>query len=498
MTVPYTHIDKLYIGGRWVAPSRPEREPVLNPSTEEVVGMAPVGTLAEAHAAMAAAREAFDSGPWPGLPQAERTAVMRRLYDALLSREEAIAALETATVGLPALIGRKMVWATAVEAFEHALERSLQPGMRFQPLQTAVNVLHPDGPRHIGASVVVRDPVGVVTGITGFNAPVLLNLSKIVPALLMGNTLVLKPSPFTPFQALLFGEIAEQIGLPPGVLNIITGGPEVGQAISSDPRVDMISFTGSDSTGAALMAQAAPTLKRMHMELGGKSAMIIRADADLQKAAMDGLANISVMCGQGCALATRHLVHNSIRAQYVEMVKAMSPIMKLGNPALDPAVMVGPLIRQAQRERVERYVALGRDEGAKLVMGGGRPADLKKGFFHEVTLFDDVDNRMRIAQEEIFGPVGCVIGFDTDEQAIRIANDTRYGLMGSIHTADAETGFRMALRMRTGGVFLNGGSGKHPDAPFGGIKRSGMGREYGDRWLDEYTSEKTIAYPIGR
>lgn len=497
MSIPYTRIDKLYIGGQWVPASGPEREAVLNPSTEEVVGEAPVGTVADAEAAIAAARAAFDNGVWPRMPQAERTAYISRMHEALVKRAEDIFTLERATVGITHLLGKKMVWTTALDHMCKAIARSLLPMSRAMPIETAPNVLNPEGHMHIGSSIVVHDPVGVVVGITGFNAPVLLNLSKMVPALLMGNTVIVKPSPFTPFQALLFGEIADEIGLPPGVLNVVTGGGEVGELLTSDRRVDMVTFTGSEKVGSVIMMQAAATLKRVHLELGGKSAMIVRADADVKKAAMDGLANISIMCGQGCALATRHLVHNSIRKQFIEAVRELSPIMKIGDP-VDPSVMVGPLIRESQRARVEEYVQLGQQAGARLVLGGGRPAGLKKGYFHEITLFDEVDNSMRIAQEEIFGPVGCVIGFDTDEEAIQIANDSRYGLMGAIHSGDPQKGFEMALRVRSGGLFLNGGAGKMCDAPFGGIKASGIGREYGDRWLEEYTQQKTICYPIGR
>lgn len=494
--VPYTNLNKLFIDGQWV--STGDFEPVLNPSTEEIVGLAPCGTISHAAAAISAARKAFDEGPWPRLTQLERTTIMRRMHAAIESRAAQIHALELATVGVSQFIGSTLAWTTPLDHMRNACDRSLLPTLRHLPIETTPNLMNPSAGMQIGGGVVVRDPVGVVVGITGFNAPIVLNLSKIVPALLMGNTLVLKPSPYTPFQALLFGEIAEEIGLPPGVLNIVTGSADVGQLLTSDPQVDMVTFTGSDKVGAAIMGQAASTLKRVHMELGGKSALIVRADADVQKAAMDGLANIGILCGQGCALATRHLVHNSIRPAYIEMLKAMSPMMKVGNPALDPSVMVGPLIREAQRASVERYVQSGRDAGAKVVLGGGRPAGLEKGFFHELTLFDDVDNSMKIAQEEIFGPVGCVIGFDSDDEAIKIANDTRYGLMGAIHSGDAHKGYEMALRVRSGGLFLNGGAGKMQDAPFGGIKRSGFGREYGDRWLEEYTQEKTICFPIGR
>jgi aldehyde dehydrogenase (NAD+) len=308
---------------------------------------------------------------------------------------------------------------------------------------------------------------------------------------------ILKPSPFTPFSALLFGEVADEIGLPPGVLNIVTGDAAVAQLLTSDDGVDMVTFTGSEAVGAAILAQGAPTIKRSLLELGGKSALIVRSDADVQKAAMEGLFQVSTHCGQGCALATRHIVHNAIRPAYIATMQAIASQLAVGDPAA-PGTVVGPLIRAVARERVERFVERGQDEGAKLVLGGSRPAHLEKGFFYNVTVFDDVDNRMSIAQDEIFGPVACVIGFDTDDEAVALANDSRYGLYGGIHSGDAEQAYRMALQLRTGGVVINGGLYQLMEAPFGGYKRSGLGREYGENWLNEYTQEKSVIFPVGR
>jgi acyl-CoA reductase-like NAD-dependent aldehyde dehydrogenase len=305
---------------------------------------------------------------------------------------------------------------------------------------------------------------------------------------------VLKPSPFTPLEALLLGEIAEQAGLPAGVLNIVTGGPDVGSVLTSDPGVDLITFTGSDRVAEAILAQAAPTLKRVLLELGGKSALIVRADADLDAAAADGLRGFTAHCGQGCQLPTRHLVHNSIRAVYVEKVAAMARALRIGDPA-DPSVDVGPLISAAQRERTEQYVEIGLAGGARLVTGGRRPSHREAGYYYEPTLFDGVDNASRIAQEEVFGPIGAVIGFDTDAEAITIANDSNYGLSGGIHSADTGRAYAMALELRTGGVGINGGAGTILSAaPFGGIRRSGFGREFGLEGLNEFTYTKTISY----
>jgi aldehyde dehydrogenase (NAD+) len=493
--LPFTQIDKLYIAGRWHPADA--REPVVNPATEEILGRAPAGDVATADAALAAAREAFDTGPWPNMAMAERAAILRRMHAALVAKRQQIEQLIVAEVGCAQGITHLMQVGAPLDHFRSALEHSTRDDRSYLPLESTANMMNPAGPRVLGGGTTVREPIGVVAGITGYNFPFLLNLSKIVPALLAGNTLVLKPSPFTPYSALLFGEVAQEIGLPQGVLNIVTGNAEVGALLASDPRVDMVSFTGSEAVGIAIMKQAAETLKRVHLELGGKSALIVRADADVQQAAIAAVGGLTVNAGQGCALLTRLLVHNSIRPQFVQIAKAVASQWKIGDPA-DPSVLMGPLIREQQRRKVEELIARGRDEGASLVCGGGRPAHLTKGYFTEITLFDDVSNRMAIAQEEIFGPVGVVIGFDTDDESIAIANDSRYGLNGGVLSADAATAYELALRIRAGSIYLNGGTGKMPYAPIGGYKRSGIGREYGPNWLHEFTQEKSIFYPVGR
>jgi aldehyde dehydrogenase (NAD+) len=493
--IPYTHLKHLYIDGRWEKVHASEA--VINPATEVQIGSAPVGDIAAAGAAIQAARHAFDNGPWPNLAMSERAAILQRLHSALEAKRDQIAQLIIAEVGCAQGITHAMQVGAPLSHFASALAHSASDDRRYLPLEATPNAMNPAGPRILGGGTTVREPVGVVVGITGYNFPFLLNLSKIVPALLAGNTLVLKPSPFTPYSALLFGELADEIGLPKGVLNIVTGGIDVGSLLSSHPDVDMVSFTGSEAVGIAIMQQAAPTLKRVHLELGGKSALIVRADADVQQAALGAVAGLSVNCGQGCALLTRFLVHNSIRKQFVAMATAMAGQWKIGDPA-DPTVLMGPLIRESQRGKVERLINQGREEGAHLVFGGGRPAHLPKGFFTDITLFDEVDNGMTIAQEEVFGPVGVTIGFDSDDEAIAIANDSRYGLNGGILSADAATAYEMSLKIRAGSIYLNGGTGKMPFAPIGGYKRSGIGREYGPDWLKEFTQEKSIFYPVGR
>ncbi len=496
MPVPFTDLTKLYIDGAWCAASG-GTQPVVNPATEEVIGHAPVGGAADVDAAIAAARRAFDQGPWPQTPLAQRIAVIGKFREGIVRRADRIRQLLTAEVGAVAMLMASAQFQGALDAIDYALELAQQIRPEPTPIEHKPNPFDPSAPEILAAGVTVREPYGVVSGITPYNYPLLLNVVKAVPALLTGNTVILKPSQFTPFSALLLAEIGAEAGLPPGVLNIVTGGPEVGAMLTGDPRVDLVSFTGSDSVGAAILAQAAASLKRVHLELGGKSALIVRADADLMKAAATAAFSFTLHAGQGCALLTRYIVHNSVRAQFVETVKHIVGTLKVGDP-LDPSVIVGPLICAAAREKTERFVARALADGARLVCGGKRPAHLDKGFFYEPTLFDDVDNRSALAQEEVFGPVGAVIGFDTDDQAVALANDSKFGLSGGIMSADRATAYRMALRLRTGGVAINGGTGDlFVKAAFGGYKRSGLGREFGPQWLNEYMLEKAITYPIG-
>lgn len=487
----FTDQRNLFIDGEYRPAAGGQLVPVINPATEEVIGEAPVGTAADVEAALAAADRAFREGPWRRMTNIERVSVMRRFYDALQERMEDICALIVAEAGATLALTRGAQWALPMKHFRASLDLALRDLTTMSLPEVSPS---PDGRKILGTSVVRREPVGVVTAISAYNYPFMLNLVKVVPALLMGNSVVLKPSPYTPFQALLLGEIAIAAGLPKGTLNIVTGDKDVGEILTTDRRVALVTFTGSDVVGAAIMAQAAPSLKRVIMELGGKSALIVRADGNLDRAAAAGLAGFTSHCGQGCALLTRHVVHNSIRKEYVAKISEMASRVKVGNPA-DPTVTMGPLIRAVQRDRVEHYVQAALDENAKLVIGGKRPAGLDRGFFHEATLFDEVDNRMRIAQEEVFGPIGVVIGFDTDEEAIAIANDSSFALNGAIFSADAGRAYEMACEIESGGVSINGGAGTMlSDAPFGGNKRSGFGRENGLEGLLEFTNTKSIAF----
>ena len=310
--------------------------------------------------------------------------------------------------------------------------------------------------------------------------------------------MVLKPSPYTPMEAFVLGEIADAAELPPGVLNVVTGDVAAGEHLTTHPDVDMISFTGSDFVGKKIMSQAAEGLKKILLELGGKSPNIIFAGADVKKFAVGAAAGFTIHAGQGCALPTRILADRSVYDEVVDGMQAALSKVTVGDPT-DKKTMMGPLIREAQRERVERYVAAGTSEGARLACGGARPADMSKGFFFEPTLFADVSSSMSVAQDEIFGPVGVVIPFDGEDEGIAIANDSRYGLAASVWHPDPVRAYEIAQEVQAGTVSINGGAGgPHLWGPFGGYKQSGIGREYGDYGLLEYTQLKTVAWSAGR
>ncbi|MBV9842353.1 MAG: aldehyde dehydrogenase family protein [Sphingomonadaceae bacterium] len=481
--------NALYINGEWVASD--QLEAVLNPADESVLAEAPVGSSAHVEAALAAAYHAFHKGPWPRLHAKERQAKLSQFLDAIERRADEIVKLIVAEAGSTMMLAQFLQFGIPMKHARNTVEIMTRPAQTSLPIDLTPA---PDGTTTLGATVLSREPVGVVSAITPYNFPFFLNVGKVIPAMAAGCTVILKPSPYTPFEALILGEIADEVGLPKGVLNIVTGGVDVGAALTTDKRIDLVSFTGSDVVGAAIQAQAAPTLKRILLELGGKSAMIVRPDADIRQAAMAGVGGFTTHCGQGCALLTRHLVHNSVKADYVETIRQIIGGMKVGDPS-DPSVAVGPLIREVARARTEKYVDIARAEGAKLIVGGKRPVGLEKGFYYEPTFFDDVHNSHRIAQEEVFGPIGVVIGYDSDEEAIEIANESEFGLSGAIYSRDAGKAYEMALQIRTGGVAINGGAGTMSShAPFGGIKRSGYGREYGHEGLNEFTYMKTIGF----
>ena len=491
MTASY---EGLYIDGKWAPAASEGYESVVNPATEESIGTAPVGTEDDCARAIDAARRAFDDGPWPRMAAADRARHLEAFGAALESRRAELTDLVIAETGAPRGLAVGLHIDTSLAHLAFFTESARWPRETPLPLDLTPR---PGGGGLLGAQVLVREPYGVVAANTPFNFPLFINLAKIGPALAMGNTVILKPSPYTPLEALVLADAAEAAGFPPGVFNVITGGGEVGVRLTTDPAVDMISFTGSDAVGAAISAQAAPTLKKVLLELGGKSALIVRADADLDAAAAFAVGQYTLQAGQGCSLCTRHLVHESVRDAFVERVVAGSQALSIGDPA-DPSVTMGPLIRASQRTRVEGYVAGALADGGEVATGGQRPPGLDRGYFYEPTVVVGLDNSARICQEEVFGPVAVVLTFSSDDEAVHIANDSPYGLSGAIYSRDSGTAYEMALRLRTGQVAINGGSGRMNSwAPFGGYKRSGIGREYGVEGVQAYTQSKSVLFNAG-
>lgn len=469
-----TH-QQLYIDGTWQTPSVPGLIDVLSASTEEVIGRIPEAAAEDVDRAAEAARRAFD-GAWGETSAEERAQWIEKLAAALKDRMKAIARTIAEEVGTP------IVMATSVQAGLPVMVTSSYAGLiREAKLE-----------EEIGNSLIVREPVGVVGAITPWNYPLHQIMAKVAPALAAGCTVVLKPSEVAPLNAFLLAEAAESIGLPPGVLNIVTGtGPVVGEAIAKHPLIDMVSFTGSLRAGRRVMALAAETIKRVTLELGGKSANVILDDAALDKAVSAGVKNAMLNSGQTCSAWTRMVVPRARQEEALDIAKTTLATLKVGDP-LDPSSKLGPLVSAVQRERVEGFINAGKMEGARVVAGGGRPAGLDRGYFVEPTLFADVQSKMTIAQEEIFGPVLSVLPYDTEAEAIAIANDSIYGLAGGVWSADPSRALRVARKIRTGQVDINGGR-YNAMAPFGGYKQSGTGRELGRFGLEEYLQVKSLA-----
>lgn len=475
--------DRLYIGGEWVAPAGSEKFTAINPATEEAIGSAPAGTNADIDRAVEAARAALESGPWANSTAAERGEIMARLLALMTERANDLAELITAEVGSPILFSHfgQVGAATFVLDYYTNLVKTYE----FEEVRDDM----------LGPIIVRKEPVGVVGGIIPWNVPLFISMLKFGPALASGSTMVLKPAPETPLSALVLAELAEEAGVPAGVLNVVPAGREVGAHLVNHPGVDKISFTGSTAAGRIIGAACGEQLKRCTLELGGKSAAILLDDVDLGTAIPELLPYAIMNNGQACVAQTRFLAPRSRYDEVVDAVTEQVGAMKTGDPT-DFETAVGPLIAERQRERVEGYIATGKSEGATLTIGGGRPAGLDRGFFVEPTVFANVDNNMTIAQEEIFGPVISIIPFEDEADAVRIANDSDYGLSGSVWTADTDHGIEVARGVRTGTYGVNM-YGMAWSGPFGGYKNSGVGRELGKEGLEEFLEFKTINLPAG-
>jgi aldehyde dehydrogenase (NAD+) len=482
---------RLFIDGAWTESEGGDSVPVINPATEDVIGTVPQATQGDVVRAIRAARSAFDSGPWPLMAPRERSAILVRMADIMERRRDELVDLSMREAGSVRALAESIQVDVPVAHFRDTADRVLR-GFPFE------QAMLPSIGSTLGQGVIHREPAGVASLISAYNFPLFLNLFKLAPALAAGCTVVLKPAPTTPLEAFILAEFAQEAGLPPGVLNVVTGDIAAGRELTTNPMVDVVSFTGSDDVGRLVAAQAAPTLKKVVLELGGKSANIICDDADLSRVVPTVLFHMLAHSGQGCALLTRTLVHRSRYDELVGMAKDALSYVKVGDPA-DPSTTMGPLISAAQRDKVEGLIATGLEEGAQIAFGGGRPVGLDKGFFVEPTLLTGVDNDMAVAQKEFFGPVNVVIPFDDDEEAIRLANASDYGLSGGVWAKDPARAYAIAKRIRAGNISVNGGGGAiSPHGPFGGWKQSGLGRERGTFGLEEFLEYKTVDWPIAQ
>ena len=465
-----------YIGGSWTDPASADVVEVLNPATEEVVATVPAGTAEDVDAAVRAARAAFRG--WASTPREERLAALTRLRDGIAARQQDIARTVVTELGSP--IGFATMVQAGLPLAVSASYVELLSGYSFE--------------EKVGNSVVRSEPVGVVGAITPWNYPLHQIVNKVVPALAAGCTVVLKPAEDTPLTARLFAEIVDAAGFPPGVFNMVTGyGAVAGAALAEHPDVDMVSFTGSTAVGRSVAAAAADGIKRVALELGGKSANVVLPGADLARAVNVNVGNVCNNSGQTCSAWTRLLVHENDYDEAVAIAAKAVEKYVPGDPA-SPETRLGPVVNAKQRDRVRGYIQAGIDEGARLVAGGPEaPEGAERGFFVRPTIFADVTPDMRIAQEEIFGPVLCILKYRDEDEAVEIANGTRYGLAGGVWAADDATAAAFALRMDTGQVDINGGR-FNPVAPFGGYKQSGVGRELGRHGLEEYLQTKSLQY----
>lgn len=471
--------DAHFINGEWSLPADGGSIEVINPATEQPFGRAPDASNADIDNAVAAARRAFDEGPWPSMPAGERAAILRRMGAYLGERGAEISDLIVREMGAPISF-----LAHSAQAATMMLDYYAGLGVEVEPAETRKGLTAP--------YLVRREPVGVVAAIVPWNGPLFLLLAKCAPALAAGCTVVAKPAPETPLDAFALADAALAAGLPPGVLNIVPGGREAGEHLVSHPNVDKVSFTGSTAAGRRIAEICGRSLRRCGLELGGKSAAIALDDADSARLADYAIAmGLGFNSGQACAALTRILVPRNRQVEFVEALSERVKALKVGDP-FDPATTVGPMVAKRQQERVEYYIADGCAEGARVAVGGSRKSNQARGWYVAPTLFYDANNAMRIAREEIFGPVGVVIPYDGgDEEALRIANDSAYGLAGAVFSADPARAYAAAKKVRAGTVGVNAFAIDFT-APFGGFKDSGIGRELGREGLAQYHEIKTV------
>jgi aldehyde dehydrogenase (NAD+) len=467
--------DKIYINGAWVPSTGKGTLDVIDSATEEVFATIPEGTAEDVDKAVEAAAAAFPG--WAATSREERAKLLTRIGEALGARTDEIAQVISHEVGMPMTLSG-------------SIQVGLPAGAFADAAQAAENF---EWEEEVGNSLVVREPVGVVGAITPWNYPLYQVVLKVAPSLAAGCTVVLKPSEVAPINAFILADIIDEVGLPPGVFNLVSGvGPVVGEAIAAHPKVDMVSFTGSTRAGRRVMELAAEGIKRVSLELGGKSANILLDDADFAKAVPAGLFGCYMNSGQTCSALTRMLVPRERLAEVEELAVAGTAGFAPGDP-FEAGKLIGPLVSAVQRDRVLGYINKGIDEGAKLIVGGAEPPEglEDKGFFVQPTVFSEVTADMTIAKEEIFGPVLVLMPYDTEEEAVEIANGTPYGLAGAVWSGDPARAERVARQLRTGQVDINGGN-FNPQAPFGGYKQSGFGRERGKYGLEEFVETKSM------
>ena len=481
---------RMLIDGRLVDASGGRTFTNVNPATEEELGQVADASPEDMDRAITAARRAFDGTDW-ATNRSFRRRCLEQLHQALAGEREEMREQLILEVGCP----RMLTYGPQLDAPLDALTYPAQLIDQFVWEEDLADATDFRG--NLNSRRIVKEPVGVVGAIVPWNFPFEVSITKLAQALATGNTVILKAAPDTPWNATLLGRIvAEHTDIPAGVVNVVTSSDHlIGEQLTLSPQVDLISFTGSTVVGKRIMEKGAATLKRLFLELGGKSATVVLDDADFGTAMMAGLA-VCAHAGQGCAIPTRMLLPRSRYGEGVELLRAMLGGIPVGDPQR-PDVLMGPLISEKQRNRVLGYVEKGVAEGATLALGGGRPAGQPQGWFVEPTLFTDVDNSMTIAQEEIFGPVLVVIPYEDDDDAVRIANDSKYGLSGGVVSASLDRAMAVAGRLRTGTVAVNGGGFYAPDVPFGGFKDSGIGRQNGHAGFDQYLEVKSLAWPAG-